>query len=73
MVNQLLDGIHFVSNLAKKYAATNEAESIINNEMMNYFLNGLNKIGFSNDDFSKKRLELDVQINTQGLIYWQSK
>jgi hypothetical protein len=40
---------------------------------MGYFLDGLNKIGFSNDDFSKKRLELDVQINTQGLIYWQSK
>lgn len=72
-VNQLIDGIHFVSNLAKKYATSNEAESIIYSEMMGYFLDGLNKIGFSNDDFSKKRLELDVQINTQGLIYWQSK
>ncbi len=73
VVNQLIDGINFVSNLAKKYATTNEAESIIYNEMMEYFLNGLNKIGFSNDDFSKNRLKLDVQINTQGLIYWQSK
>ena len=73
VVNQLIEGIHFVSNLAKKYATANEAESIIYNEMMDYFLNGLNQIGFSNDDFSKKRLELDVQINTQGLIYWQSK
>jgi len=72
-VNQLMEGIHFVSNLAKKYATKKEAESIIYNEMMNYFLNGLNKIGFSNDDFSKNRLKLDVQINTQGLIYWQSK
>jgi glyoxylase-like metal-dependent hydrolase (beta-lactamase superfamily II) len=72
-VNQLIDGIHFVSNLAKKYATSNEAKSIIYSEMMGYFLDGLNKIGFSNDDFSKKRLELDVQINTQGLIYWQSK
>ncbi len=72
-VNQLIDGIHFVSNLAKKYATSNEAESIIYSEMMGYFLDELNKIGFSNDDFSKKRLELDVQINTQGLIYWQSK
>ena len=73
VVNQLIDGIHFVSNLAKKYATTNDGESIIYNEMMGYFLDGLNQIGFSNDDFSKKRLELDVQINTQGLIYWQSK
>ena len=73
VVNQLIDGINFVSNLAKKYATTNDGESIIYNEMMDYFLNGLNQIGFSNDDFSKKRLELDVQINTQGLIYWQSK
>ena len=72
-VNQLIEGIHFVSNLAIKYATKKEAESIIYNEMMDYFLNGLNKIGFSNDDFSKKRLKLDVQINTQGLIYWQSK
>ena len=73
VVNQLIEGIHFLSNLAKKYATTNDGESIIYNEMMDYFLNGLNQIGFSNDDFSKKRLELDVQINTQGLIYWQSK
>ncbi|MEC7596525.1 MAG: MBL fold metallo-hydrolase [Pseudomonadota bacterium] len=73
VVNQLIEGIHFVSNLAKKYATANEAESIIYNEMMEYFLNGLNQIGFSNDDFSKNRLKLDVQINTQGLIYWQSK
>ena len=72
-VNQLIEGINFVSNLAKKYTTKKEAESIIYNEMMNYFLNGLNKIGFSNDDFSKNRLKLDVQINTQGLIYWQSK
>ncbi len=72
-VNQLIDGIHFVSNLAKKYATSNEAESIIYSEMMEYFLEGLNQIGFSNDDFSKNRLKLDVQINTQGLIYWQSK
>ena len=73
VVNQLIEGIHFVSNLAKKYAKKTDGESIIYNKMMEYFLNGLNKIGFSNDDFSKKRLELDVQINTQGLIYWQSK
>ena len=73
LANQLIEGIHFVSNLEKKYATSNEAESIIYNEMMDYSLNGLNQIGFSNDDFSKKRLELDVQINTQGLIYWQSK
>jgi len=73
VVNQLIDGIHFVSNLAKKYAKTKDGESIIYIEMMDYFINGLNKIGFSNDDFSKKRLKLDVQINTQGLIYWQSK
>lgn len=73
VVNQLIDSINFVSNLAKKYATTSDGESFIYNEMMEYFVNGLNKIGFSNDDFSKKRLELDVQINTQGLIYWQNK
>jgi hypothetical protein len=39
--------------------------------MMDYFLEGLNEIGFQNNDYAKDRLSLDVLINTQGLIYWQ--
>ena len=69
--NKLIESIHFVSNLAIKYADKNDAESIIYKKMMDYFLEGLNEIGFQNNDYAKDRLSLDVLINTQGLIYWQ--
>ena len=73
VVEQLMDGIKFVSNLAKKYATHNDAELIIREKMMEYFLKGLSKIGVADLNFCRKRLELDVKINTQGLIYWQQK
>jgi len=70
IVNELTKSIHFVSDLAIKYAGKSEAESIIYRKMMNYFLKGLNEIGVSDKIFVEKRLSLDVKINTQGLIYW---
>jgi glyoxylase-like metal-dependent hydrolase (beta-lactamase superfamily II) len=69
--NKLIESIHFVSNLAIKYADKDDSESIIYKKMMDYFLEGLNEIGFQNNDYAKDRLSLDVLINTQGLIYWQ--
>ena len=71
VANKLIESIHFVSDLAIKHADKNDAESIIYNNMMDYFLKGLNEIGFQNNDVARDRLSLDVQINTQGLIYWQ--
>jgi len=73
VVDQLIDGIHFVSNLAKKYATENDAELIIQDEMMSYLLKGIEKIGNDELEFCRDRLKLDVEINTQGLIYWQQK
>ena len=73
VVEQLIDGIKFVSILAKKYATHNDAELIIREKMMEYFLKGLSKIGVADLNFCRERLELDVKINTQGLIYWQQK
>jgi len=70
IADQLIDCIHFVSNLTKKYISHKDAESIIFNEMMSYFLNGLGKIGNQDKDYCSERIELDVKINTQGLIYW---
>ena len=70
IADQLIDGIHFVSNLTKKYISHKDAESIIFNEMMSYFLKGLGKIGNQDKDYCSERIELDVKINTQGLIYW---
>jgi glyoxylase-like metal-dependent hydrolase (beta-lactamase superfamily II) len=71
VVNQLIESIHFVSNLAINYANKDGAESIIYKKMMDYFQKGLNEIGFRDNNFIEERLSLDVQINTQGLIYWQ--
>ena len=71
VVEQLIDGIHFVSNLAKKYATEDDAKLLIHNDMMSYFLKGFKKIGVKDLDFCRERLELDVKINTLGLIYWQ--
>jgi len=71
VTNKLIESIHFVSNLAIKYADKDDSESIIYKKMMDYFLEGLNEIGFQNNDYAKDRLSLDVLINTQGLIYWQ--
>jgi len=71
VVEQLIDGIQFVSNLAKKYATEDDAKLLIHNDMMSYFLKGLEKIGVKDLDFCRERLELDVKINTLGLIYWQ--
>ena len=71
ILNQLINSIHFVSDLAIKYADKKDAESIIYRNMMNYFLKGLNEIGLRDKTFAEKRLSLDVKINTQGLIYWQ--
>jgi len=73
VVDQLIDGIHFVSSLAKEYASHREAEEIIQDEMMSYFLKGIKKIGNDDLEFCRDRLKLDVEINTQGLIYWQQK
>ena len=73
VVDQLIDGIHFVSSLAKEYASHKEAEEIIQDEMMSYFLKGIKKIGNDDLEFCRDRLKLDVKINTQGLIYWQQK
>jgi len=73
VVDQLIDGIHLVSSLAKEYASHREAEEIIQDEMMSYFLKGVKKIGNDDLEFCRDRLKLDVEINTQGLIYWQQK
>jgi glyoxylase-like metal-dependent hydrolase (beta-lactamase superfamily II) len=73
VVDQLIDGIHFVSSLAKEYASHKEAEEIIEDEMMSYFLKGIKKVGNDDLEFCRDRLKLDVEINTQGLIYWQQK
>jgi len=73
VVDQLIDGIHFVSSLAKEYASRKEAEEIIEDEMMSYFLKGIKKVGNDDLEFCRDRLKLDVEINTQGLIYWQQK
>tara|TARA_B100000953_G_scaffold217230_1_gene179622 strand:+ start:627 stop:1577 length:951 start_codon:yes stop_codon:yes gene_type:complete len=73
VVHQLIDGIRFLSDLAKQYAAHNNAEEVIQNEMMSYLLIQLQRMGIKDQDFCKQKLQKDVELNTQGLIYWQHK
>jgi len=41
--------------------------------MMDHLLQQLQKMGFTNQDSCKEKLRVDVELNTQGLIYWQQK
>jgi len=41
--------------------------------MMDHLLQQLHKMGFTNQDSCKEKLRVDVELNTQGLIYWQQK
>jgi glyoxylase-like metal-dependent hydrolase (beta-lactamase superfamily II) len=68
VVHQLIDGIRFLSDLAKQYAAHNNAEEVIQNEMMSYLLIQLQRMGIKDQDFCKQKLQKDVELNTQGLI-----
>jgi hypothetical protein len=40
---------------------------------MEYLLQSLTKMGIKNLDLAKKKLTNDVNLNTQGLIFWQQK
>ena len=73
VVEQLIDGINFMSSLGIEYAAQVNAEEKIQNAMMDYFLQELQKMGFTDQDSCKEKLKFDVELNTQGLIYWQQK
>ena len=73
VIQQLIDGINFMSNLAIDYVAEDNANEKIENMMMDHLLQQLQKMGFTNRDFCKEKLKVDVELNTQGLIYWQQK
>ena len=73
VTDQLITGIKFLSNLAKQYASDSNAKALIQSEMMGYFLMQLKRMGVKDQDFCKQKLQKDVELNTQGLIYWQQK
>ena len=73
VIQQLIDGVNFMRSLAIDYAAEDNANEKIENMMMDHLLQQLQKMGFTNRDFCKEKLKVDVELNTQGLIYWQQK
>ena len=73
VIQQLIDGINFMSNLAIEYAAKDNANEKIENMMMDHLLQELQKMGFTNQDSCREKLRVDVELNAQGLIYWQQK
>ena len=70
---QLIEGINFMSHLAKQYATLDNAEEIIQIDMMDYLLKQLQEMGHVDLNFCKEKLTNDVGINTQGLIHWQQR
>ena len=73
VIQELIDGINFMSNLAIEYATQDNANEKIENMMMDHLLQQLQKMGFTDQDSCKEKLRVDVELNTQGLIYWQQK
>jgi len=73
VIEQLIDGVNFMRSLAIDYAAQDNANEKIENIMMDHLLLQLHKMGFTDQDSCKEKLKVDVELNTQGLIYWQQK
>ena len=49
------------------------ANEKIQDMMMDHLLQQLQKMGFTDQDSCREKLMVDVELNTQGLIYWQQK
>ena len=73
VIQQLIDGVNFMRSLAIDYAAEDNANEKIENMMMDHLLQQLQKMGLTNQDSCREKLKVDVELNTQGLIYWQQK
>jgi glyoxylase-like metal-dependent hydrolase (beta-lactamase superfamily II) len=73
VVEQLIDSIYYMSNIAKKYYGQPHSEEKVSGAIMQYLLKKLELTGFSDLDFCKEKLANDVSLNTQGLLYWQHK
>jgi glyoxylase-like metal-dependent hydrolase (beta-lactamase superfamily II) len=73
VVNQLKQSIKIMSNIAVENYNKENKEQVISNLIMEYLLQSLTKMGIKNLDLAKKKLTNDVNLNTQGLIFWQQK
>ena len=73
VIQQLIDGVNFMRSLAIDYAAEDNANEKIENMMMDHLLQQLQKMGLTNQDSCREKLKVDVELTTQGLIYWQQK
>ena len=71
VVQQLKKGVGYFSNLAIKYHGQEQAHEKLKQAMLNYLLQELEKAGAQDLDFCAKKLSNDVELNTQGLLYWQ--
>lgn len=72
-LEKLVLAIEFFVDIVKTNASKRDATKIIKNKMLEYLLTDIKDLGFTDLNFAKKKLELDVDINTQGLIFWYDK
>ena len=73
IVNNLKEGINYFRDLANKYFTDPNAKDVIKGKMMNYLLDKLKFNTTLSEDFCRKKLTMDVELNTQGIIFWQQK
>ena len=74
ITKQLKSAIEFMADTTVKYFNKPNASEKISQEILDYFLASLEQMGFKHNlDYAKKKLMIDVELNTQGLLVWQQR
>ena len=73
VVEELKRGIAMMVNLAQRHYDKAQAQTIIESLMMQDLLTSLAARGIEDLDFAREKLANDVNLNTQGLIFWQQR
>lgn len=73
VVSELKQGIAMMVALAQKYYNDENAQQIIEKLMMQDLLQSLVSRGIDDTKSCQQKLANDVNLNTQGLIFWQKR
>lgn len=73
VVNELKSGVKMMTDLAIAYHDKEDAQMLIEELMMENLLVSLAARGIENLEAARKKLANDVNLNTQGLIFWQKR
>lgn len=73
LADTLKESVDYFAHLGMNFFAHPDNKNIIEENMMNFFITSLKKMGYVDQDFIKRKLATDVNLNTQGIIFWQEK